>query len=550
MESRLRPGIGWFLKIKSRGKSLRIAAVLIAWSIATIACSQGYVSTYDLTATALFANNGGAGGGDTLPAADTPTPADPANTPDPAAAATTQAAEDNPPTLIIASPVPTSPNATPRPPILYYTQAGDALPAVSVRFGVNQDEIASNETLDVTGFLPAGKLLIIPDRVEGAGPVDAVMPDSEIVFSPSALGFDTAAFAENAGGYLASYREYLADGWKTGAEVVNKVAIENSINPRMLLGLIEFQAGWVYGQPANLALTDYPMGFINKDKKGLYKQLSWAVQQLSIGYYGWREGLYTNIGFNNNTSLRLAPSINAGTAAIEFLFSRLYHPDEWNGVMFGSKSFAALYDRMFDNPWVRAQTVEPLLPVNLTQPDLQLPFLEGRIWSFTGGPHSAWGPDGARAALDFAPSATEPGCVKSDDWATASATGLVVRSGNGVVVLDLDGDGYEQTGWVLAYLHIRSDGRVPVGTWVEQGGIIGHPSCEGGVSTGTHIQIARKYNGEWVLAGGPLPFNLDGWVAQAGARAYQGAMKKGSDTIEACTCGSYETRISRPTSGN
>lgn len=548
MEQRLRLGTGWYRKTKYQGRKAGILVVFLTWLFTTLACAQGYVSTYDLTATALF--SGGAGGGDNLPVNETPNAPTPKNSPEPAVFATTLAAQDDPPTLVVETPEPTAPNTTPLPPILYYTQAGDTLPAVAVRFGVGQEEITSNEVFDVTGLLPAGKLLIIPDRLDATGPADAVLPDSEVVYSPSALDFDIEAFVQAAGGYMAGYREYLADGWNTAGRVIQKVGIENSINPRLLLALVEYQAGWVYGQPQNLAVTDYPMGFINKDKKGLYKQLSWAVQQLSIGYYGWRQGLYTNITFNNDTQMRLAPTINAGTAAIEFLFSRQYHPDVWNGVIFGNESFPVLYERMYGNPWLRAQTVEPLLPVNLNQPDLQLPFLPGRVWSYTGGPHGAWGADGAWAALDFAPSSTESGCVKSDDWVTASATGLVVRSGNGVVVIDLDGDGYEQTGWALLYLHIRSDGRVPLGAWVEQGQMIGHPSCEGGAATGTHVHFARKYNGEWVLAGGPMPFILDGWVAQAGLKPYEGKLVKDGDVVTACTCSSAETRIFRPRDGN
>ena len=549
MVHRLRPMIAWYRKTKYPGKRAGIILVTLAWLFSTIACSQGYVSTFDLTATALF-SGGGAGSGEVLPSLEAPVDSAPVATVEPAVMATTLAAQDMPPTLLIETPEPTSPLTTPLPPILYYTQAGDTLPAVAIRFGVNQEEITSNEVFDVTGFIPAGKLLIIPNRLETTGPPDAIMPDSEIVYSPSALGFDIEAFVQEAGGYLAGYREYLADGWNSGARVIQKVAIENSINPRILLALVEFQAGWVYGQPANLAVTDYPLGFINKDKKGLYKQLSWAVQQFSIGYYGWREGLFTSLTFNNDTQMRLAPTLNAGTAAVEFLFSRLYHPDVWNGVIFGDKSFGALYERMYGNPWLRAQTVEPLLPVNLTQPELQLPFLPARVWSFTGGPHAAWGPDGAWAALDFAPAAAESGCVKSDDWVAAVGTGLVVRSGNGVVVVDLDGDGYEQTGWAILYLHIRSDGRVPLGAWVEQGSLIGHPSCEGGVATGTHVHIVRKYNGEWVAAGGPLPFILDGWTAKAGERPYEGSLNKDGEVVEACTCGSFETRILRPKDGN
>jgi LasA protease len=128
---------------------------------------------------------------------------------------------------------------------------------------------------------------------------------------------------------------------------------------------------------------------------------------------------------------------------------------------------------------------------------------------------------------------------------TASAPGLVVRSGNGIVVIDLDGDGYEQTGWALLYLHVSSKDRVATGTLVEEGDPLGHPSCEGGMATGTHVHIARKYNGEWILADGPVPFVLSGWRAHAGSEPYKGTLTKGDQIVTACQCGSFETRITR-----
>jgi murein DD-endopeptidase MepM/ murein hydrolase activator NlpD len=102
-----------------------------------------------------------------------------------------------------------------------------------------------------------------------------------------------------------------------------------------------------------------------------------------------------------------------------------------------------------------------------------------------------------------------------------------------VVVVDLDGDGSEQTGWNLLYLHVASKGRVAKGVWVEQDDPIGHPSCEGGTSTGTHLHFARKYNGEWVIADGPLPFVLSGWTVYAGEKPYEGKMVKGDKVITA-----------------
>jgi hypothetical protein len=128
---------------------------------------------------------------------------------------------------------------------------------------------------------------------------------------------------------------------------------------------------------------------------------------------------------------------------------------------------------------------------------------------------------------------------------TAAAPGVVVRSENGVVVLDLDGDGQEQTGWDLLYLHVASAGRVSQGARLEAGDYIGHPSCEGGVATGTHLHIARKFNGEWMLADGPLPFVLSGWRAQAGSQPYEGALVRGSSLAVACRCASSDTLVWR-----
>jgi hypothetical protein len=110
---------------------------------------------------------------------------------------------------------------------------------------------------------------------------------------------------------------------------------------------------------------------------------------------------------------------------------------------------------------------------------------------------------------------------------------VIARSEEGLVVLDLDGDGDIRTGWVVEYLHIGTQGRIEEGARVERGDPVGHPSCEGGESTGSHIHIARKYNGEWIPADSVIPFNLGGWVAQAGDQEYQGSMSRFTESVTA-----------------
>ncbi len=441
------------------------------------------------------------------------------------------------------TPVPPAINTMP---VLYYTQAADTLPVVAVRFGVRPEEITSPEPIPEEALLPPNQLLIIPRRLVNAASSQRIFPDSEVVYSPSAIDFDIQAYVQEAGGYLSTYKEWLqTTKTTTGADIVARVAVENSINPRLLLALLEYQSGWVYGQPSDLKMADYPMGLVNLNKKGLYQQLVWAINHLSVGYYSWREGRLLELRFADGVTARLAPDVNAGSAALQYYFSQIYTGEQWVRAIDLQDGLPALYERMFGSPWMRAQAVEPLYPPGLAQPELILPFEVDRLWSFTGGPHGAWEHDGSYAALDFAPASSEPGCQQSNAWVTASASGLVVRSGNGVVVLDLDGDGYEQTGWVVLYLHVSTQSRAPVGTWVGAGDHLGHPSCEGGLATGTHVHIARKYNGEWIAADGPMSFQLSGWMAHAGDQAYKGSLTRDGETIPACTCASFQTNITR-----
>jgi murein DD-endopeptidase MepM/ murein hydrolase activator NlpD len=456
-----------------------------------------------------------------------------------------------PPTPTLA-PLTLPPSASATPPLvnttpwLYYTQAGDTLPVVAFRFGVQPEEISSPEPLPEKNLLNPGQLLVIPRRIANTTSPEHLLPDSEIVFSPSAVDFDVREFVAQAGGYLSTFAQYLGTtGNTSGADVIYRVAIENSINPRILLALLEYESGWIYGTPENSDQIDYPMGLVVLREKGLYQQLTWAMSQLTSGYYGWREGRLVELNFSDGITARLSPDLNAGTTALQYFFAQRRDSQGWLEALDKESGFPALYERMFGSPWVRAQTVEPLYPPDLTQPPLILPFMVDQIWGFTGGPHGAWKRDGAWAAVDFAPGSMKPGCVDTDAHATAAAAGLVVRSRNAVVTIDLDGDGREQTGWVLMYLHVAEKGRIPEGTWVEAGDPIGFPSCEGGFSTGTHVHLARKYNGEWIVADGPLPFVLSGWTVHAGKNPYEGTLTRGDQIIRASTLSPFSSRVIR-----
>jgi LasA protease len=361
------------------------------------------------------------------------------------------------------------------------------------------------------------------------------LPDSEFVYGPAYVDFDIAAFAARQGGYLDEYYERVDGELLSGAEIIGLIAHHYSVGPRLLLAILELRGSWVTNpSPADEALS-YPMGYRGSGWELLSQQLAWAADELNKGYYDWRGRGVTPISWGDGTAVRYASGLNAATAGLQYFLSLHTERSEWLELVGeGPGSFLATYRELFGDPAQYA--IEPLIPADVVQPTLALPWSGGELWYYTGGPHGGWNDGSAWAALDFVPDEGFLGCAVASSWATAAAPGLVVYSQDGEVTVDLDGDGHEQTGWVLFYLHVASVGRVPVGSWVEQGDPIGHPSCEGGFSEASHLHLARKYNGEWIAADGPLPLILSGWTFLSGGTPYEGTAVRGDEERTACEC--------------
>jgi LasA protease len=443
---------------------------------------------------------------------------------------------------------------------LHTVQPGETVLTIAQIYGISVEDIVEANTLPDENVISVGQVLIIPNAVSLFGPDVKLIPDSELVYGPGLADFDTFEFvAEYASeSLLASYSEEVDGTWMTGPEIVERVALENSISPRLLLALLEYESGWLSNSVVNSEASTYPMGYLGRpsDNYGLYDQMAWAANMLNAGYYGWRQrGLSLTI-LADGTRMGLAPTLNAGTAGVQVLLAQTRGWAEWMQAV-ENEGFYATYLATFGSPFEYA--VEPLLPPDLSQPPLALPWAADEIWYYTGGPHGGWAAGSAWAALDFVPEEPSPDCELSGAWARAMADGVIARSEPGIVILDLDGDGFEGTGWTIFYVHIATEGRaVQEGQFVQSGDLIGHPSCEGGVSNATHLHIARRYNGEWIAAdcgecmlAAPAPqMNLDGWLAYSYGVEYNGALALGEDYRVACQCRDSLNAVAAPTPGN
>lgn len=425
----------------------------------------------------------------------------------------------------------------------YVVRPGDTLNQIAVNVGVAAHQIMAANGLLNPDLLSVGQTLEIPTPYPAApGPSFKIIPDSELVYAPASALFDLEEEVRRWDGQLNRYRELVEGEERTGVEILQRVAQRYSVNPRLLLALLEYQSGWLTRSDVAPLSLNYPMGFVKDGWEGLFSQLSWAADRLNAGYYLWRAGWAGPYVLADGSSVTPGEGINAGTAGVQYLFSQIQPEAIWRQ-MVGEDGFYLVNTLLFGNPFDR--TIEPLLPGDLAQPPMQLPFERGKTWSYTGGPHGGWGNGSAWAALDFAPPGEALGCVLSNEWVTAVVGGLVLRSDYGEVIQDLDGDGFEQTGWVILYMHVEERDRVKPGAHLEAGDRIGHPSCEGGVSSGTHLHIARKYNGEWIPADGGIPFVMDGWVSAGLGLQYDGTLSRAGLTLEACACRSPHNQISR-----
>jgi LasA protease len=443
--------------------------------------------------------------------------------------------QETQPTL---TPLPGRPRYAPGELVDYVAQSGDTLPMLALRFNTTVAEI-----LEANPFIPADATTMPPGMPMKIpiyylplwGAQYRILPDSYFINGPVQIGFNTEQYVASQPGWLKDYKTYAADQNRTGAQVVDYLANNYSLSPRLLLALLEYQAGALSQPTLTPEQEKYLLGYQSWSHPGLFLQLSWAANLLNNGYYDYKNMKLTEIEYRDGRIEHFDPWQNAATAALHNYFNTLDDYDVFRQAI-SPDGFAKTYADLFGDPW---QNEQPHIPGSLTQPEFILPFQPGDIWALTGGPHTGWGTGEPFAALDFAPPSKTSGCVPSDIWATAVADGVVVRSITGEVMLDLDGDGDEHTGWDIFYMHLGTQGRAPVGAKLKQGDPIGHPSCEGGAATGTHVHIARKYNGEWIPAagtGGVLPFNLEGWIAHNGSQPYLGTLTRNSRVVTACTC--------------
>lgn len=416
--------------------------------------------------------------------------------------------------------IPPLPLPTPGPLVDFYEiKPGDTLGGISWAYGVPlQDILALNNFESDSVIIRVGQQIRVPLSLERVAPTITLLPDSEVVYSPAYVDFNTTGFLQQQGGYLATYREQVNGDERSGAEIIDLVAQQFGVGPRVLLAALEYYGGWVtQAAPA----AEAPAGVANPYGDRLYLQLGWIANRLNAGYYGYKQQGQLPIAFRDRSRALVPPGLNAGSVAVYNLLALNTDWDSWQQAI-RAEGFMQTYQRLFGDPF--AYAIEPIVPYNLQQPELRLPWQSGVTFYYTGGPHGAYSDGSIGAAIDFGPPDVLGNCFYSNEYVTAAAEGRVYLGETGEIYLDLDFDGHLQTGWVLFYLHVVALDELQAGQVIPAGSPLGYASCEGGLANASHLHLARRYNGEWLAAGGPVPLVLSGWQVEDGASPYEGSL--------------------------
>jgi hypothetical protein len=150
----------------------------------------------------------------------------------------------------------------------YTAQNGDSLLSLASHFNTTVQEILDANPVipaDAT-TLPPGLPMQIPIYYRDFwGSPYQIIPDSHFINGPAVIGFDTEEFVSSWDGWLKDYVEYAAGETRSGAEIINYIARDYSISPRVLLAVAD-QLGGALSDPAlpEDSLT-YPLGYRIKD---------------------------------------------------------------------------------------------------------------------------------------------------------------------------------------------------------------------------------------------------------------------------------------------
>ncbi len=303
------------------------------------------------------------------------------------------------------------------------------------------------------------------------------------------------------------------------------------VSPEVLFALAETSTQALTNTTLDLRSKNGIFGNSEIENHDLWQQIEQAAQVLSAGFYMHYNNQYETRSPLRDGSIVELKAGNAATYAISYYFSLYAETEmEWRrSTGTGEGSFYQTFASLFGDPTSgMLYAAHPSAQDLLSAPTMRLPWQGGEKWWYIGGPHrysssvdtTIW------PSVDFQPNKGANGCspkVATGSWVAAVAAGKVILVGNYEVVIDHDGDGDSSTGWQTSYFHVANI-KVSNEQRVDQGALLGNPSCYGGNAVGRHLHFSIKFQGVFQDIDSAV---LSGWTIIKGSKEYDGKIKKG-----------------------
>ncbi len=356
--------------------------------------------------------------------------------------------------------------------------------------------------------------------------VDAILADGQFVYGPNVGEFGTIEFLRSLNSPLLPCATILEDK-----------ANYYSINPRVLLTVLELQSGLVTRESENIGL-EHIVGY--KDATGCSEQLEILTEDMVEYFYARlydgssKADAQITLTLSTSEQVQITASANAGTLAILESLAPLSSKEQWQALtsIENTDGFVQTWLRLFPESDPLDSSNQILAPTAPPTSLLKFPFACGDTWSFSGGPHGNDGTcSGVVSAVDFAPGVGY--CqIPTNRWIVSPADGTVSSVSCSGCLVKIN----HQGGWGSYNYHVANP-QVSSGQSVYQDQHIGNPStkpsCGGGCggcpgsATGTHVHYALMYNGAFYPIEGTA---LENWVVH-GTTCYNGYLEKDGQQI-------------------
>ncbi|NJN66913.1 MAG: peptidoglycan DD-metalloendopeptidase family protein [Chloroflexaceae bacterium] len=345
-------------------------------------------------------------------------------------------------------------------------------------------------------------------------------------FDPHRLSYEPdfyqpriALFLDAHPGPLKAVRFQVGRRSHTFADVLVGLSSLYSLNPTILLALLEQQSRLLSTAHPSAEQMALAMGFEDEGRRGLHGQVRWAALQMRLALRDYAVRVPSaplpSLVFADGTQRAVPASISLSRYVLSRVLAPTTSPDHLPAML---ETFLQTYTRLFGDPRIPpTDWPHPAQPF-LTRP-MERPF---RVTSFfdhetpllheNGTTHSFWGQDDP--ALSYDGHTGWDYAMQPPDRVLAAAGGTVVFAGNSndgcaepaqAVILD-HANGYRTLYWHLHTIEVEVGQTVATGTPL---GVAGATGC----ATGPHLHFQVQYLGRDVDPYGWCGSGPDPWAA-------------------------------------